>query len=120
MFAPRIGRTDENKYGITLAAVGGLGTADAATQVTRLESLRLGEFATVPFEAWVMDLSAINAARTREGDRPCDGLIGAAFLDFHHAVIDYPGRRMYLKGAGEGKGEVGRKETTQASLKVNE
>ena len=83
--------------------VGGLGTADAAAQVTRLESLRVGEFASVPFEAWVMDLSAVNEARVREGDEPCDGLIGAAFLDFHRAVLDYPAKKLYLRRQGDEK-----------------
>lgn len=83
--------------------VGGLGTADAPTQVTRLESLRVGEFVSAPFEAWVIDLSAVNEARAREGDRPCDGLIGSAFLDYHHAVLDYPARKLYLRARAEAK-----------------
>jgi predicted aspartyl protease len=81
--------------------VGGLGTADAATQVARLESLRVGEFDSVPFETLVMDLAAVNESRVHEGDRPCHGLIGAAFLDYHHAVVDYPARKLYLKSKKE-------------------
>jgi predicted aspartyl protease len=77
--------------------VGGRGTAAAAARVARLDSLRVGGFTSEPFEAWVMDLAAINDARTKTGDTRCDGLIGAAFLDHYKAVLDYPSRRLYLR-----------------------
>ena len=66
-------------------------------QSARLPRLALGPFAAADAEAVVLDLATVNRSRARRGDRPLAGVLGAAFLEAHQAVLDYPHQRLYLR-----------------------
>jgi hypothetical protein len=74
-----------------------LGTARATSHVTVFKTLRLGSCTSGPVAARVLDLSAVNEARAFHGDRPIDGLIGAAYLIDYMGVISYPSKKLYLR-----------------------
>jgi predicted aspartyl protease len=81
----------------TSAKAAGLGAGGVAVQSARLPPLALGPFTAPAAEAVVLDLATVNRSRVRRGDRPLDGVLGAAFLEAHQAVIDYPRHRLYLR-----------------------
>jgi len=57
-------------------------------------------------EAMVIDLSHVNNARQRRGDRPFDGLLGSDLLVTRAAVLDYGGLTLYLREAGGAAGAL--------------
>lgn len=46
---------------------------------------------------YLMDIDYLNAEFRKQHSRPVDGVMGTDFLEKHHAVINYPHARLYLK-----------------------
>lgn len=46
---------------------------------------------------YLMDISFVNAELKKNRGRKVDGLLGADFLQKHHAIIDYERKKLYLK-----------------------
>jgi predicted aspartyl protease len=76
--------------------------AGAPIRSVKLPKLRLGRLDTTPARAVVLDLDAVNMSRSRRGDPPVDGVLGADFLDAHRAVIDFAAGRLYLRPRAAG------------------
>jgi len=79
----------------TLAGVSGAHPLEK----TLIEQLSVGPVQSRE-EAIVADLSAVNAERKKDGDPPCDGLLGATLLQLFCAVIDYPSAKLFLMEPG--------------------
>jgi len=67
--------------------------------LSKLESLDIGSLHLTDFETWIVDFSYINMIVQWQGEEFCDGVLGADILISKSAVIDYKGRKLYLKDA---------------------
>ena len=67
--------------------------------LSKLESLDIGSLHLTDFETWLVDFSYINMIVQWQGEEFCDGVLGADILRSKSAVIDYKGRKLYLKDA---------------------
>ena len=67
--------------------------------LSKLESLDIGSLHLTDFETWLVDFSYLNMIVQWQGEEFCDGVLGADILMSKSAVIDYKGRKLYLKGA---------------------
>lgn len=85
------------------SALGG----DLPTGRTKIGKLAIGECAS-PFDAYVIDLSSVNASRKASDDPPCDGILGGSYLTHYSAIIDYANLNLYLLNAEESAKKIGR------------
>lgn len=76
-----------------------IGTASGSLRprISHRNTLELGDWSDEDFTLLSMDMNYINKALKTEGMRSIQGLLGADFLITAKAVIDYKGKKMYLK-----------------------
>jgi hypothetical protein len=84
------------KSRVKMVGIGGI-TAPADKAVVQL--FTVGDVSG-RLEAFVGDLSHVNAARRRGGEQPYAGLLGGNVLAPCAAVIDYSTRKLYLRNPG--------------------
>ncbi len=92
----KLARTDRK-----LAMATGAG-GDVPLRMSHGNRLQIGGYLDYGFTAYLMPLDQVNLAFLRRGDDGIDGVIGGDVLRSAHAVIDYAGRRLYLKPKGKG------------------
>ncbi len=95
----KLGRVDRK-----LAVATGAG-GDVPLRMSHGNRLQIGRYVDYGFTAYLMPLDRVNLAFLRRGQEGIDGVIGGDVLRSGHAVIDYAGRRLYLKPRGEGGNE---------------
>ncbi len=76
-----------------------IGTASGSLtpQIAHNNSIQLGMWSDHNCSLLTMDMSFINQALKAEGMRSIQGLLGADFLLKSKAIIDYSGKKIYLK-----------------------
>lgn len=76
-----------------------IGTASGSLipQIAHDNTMQLGEWTDQNCSVLTMDMSFINQALKAEGMRSIEGLLGADFLIKSKAIIDYSGKKIYLK-----------------------
>ncbi|GAL73518.1 MAG: retropepsin-like aspartic protease [Nonlabens ulvanivorans] len=76
-----------------------IGTASGSLipQIAHNNIMQLGEWIDNDCSLLTMDMSFINQALKAEGMRSINGLLGADFLIKSKAIIDYSGKKIYLK-----------------------
>ncbi|WP_124978735.1 retropepsin-like aspartic protease family protein [Nonlabens xiamenensis] len=76
-----------------------IGTASGSLRprISHKNTLELGDWTDEDVTLLSMDMSYINNALKAEGMNSIQGLLGADFLITAKAVIDYKGKKMYLK-----------------------
>ncbi|WP_405369857.1 TIGR02281 family clan AA aspartic protease [Nonlabens sp. Asnod2-A12] len=76
-----------------------IGTASGSLRprISHNNTLELGDWSDQDTTLLSMDMSYINTALKTEGMRSIQGLLGADFLIAAKAVIDYKGKKIYLK-----------------------
>lgn len=76
-----------------------IGTASGSLRprISHNNTLELGDWSGQDTTLLSMDMSYINTALKTEGMRSIQGLLGADFLIAAAAVIDYKGKKIYLK-----------------------
>ncbi len=67
------------------------------TLVADLEGLDLEGFKTVGVRVGTFRVSVVNEWLELSCDSPVDGVLGGDILTAHSALIDYPGRQLYLR-----------------------
>jgi predicted aspartyl protease len=89
------------RLGLTSGRVENIAVSFAVPKKTKasskLESLDIGSLHLTDFETWLVDFSYINMLVEMKGEEFCDGVLGADILRRTSAVIDYKGRKLYLK-----------------------
>jgi hypothetical protein len=66
-------------------------------RISHKNTLELGDWSDQDVTLLSMDMSFINTALKTEGMRSIQGLLGADFLIGSEAIIDYKGKKIYLK-----------------------
>jgi predicted aspartyl protease len=84
----------------------GLGVGDQAVTYVALPEFSIGPCCLPAVEAMVIDLSHVNQARRRRGDRSFDGLLGSDILVARAAVLDYGSLTLFLREAGRTAGTL--------------
>jgi len=76
-----------------------IGTASGSLRprISHRNTLELGDWSDEDSTLLSMDMNYINNALKTEGMRSIQGLLGADFLITAKAVIDYKGKKIYLK-----------------------
>jgi predicted aspartyl protease len=76
-----------------------IGTASGSLRprISHENTLELGDWSDQDVTLLSMDMSFINTALKTEGMHSIQGLLGADFLIAAEAIIDYKGKKMYLK-----------------------
>ncbi|PQJ31162.1 hypothetical protein BST92_04145 [Nonlabens arenilitoris] len=76
-----------------------IGTASGSLipQIAHHNIMQLGNWIDNDCSLLTMDMSFINQALKAEGMRSIQGLLGADFLIKSKAIIDYSGKKIYLK-----------------------
>jgi predicted aspartyl protease len=76
-----------------------IGTASGSLRprISHKNTLELGDWSDQDVTLLSMDMSFINTALKTEGMRSIQGLLGADFLIGSEAIIDYKGKKIYLK-----------------------
>ncbi len=76
-----------------------IGTASGSLRprISHKNTLELGDWNDEDVTLLSMDMTYINNALKTEGMRSIQGLLGADFLIASKAVIDYKGKKIYLK-----------------------
>ncbi|EAS20353.1 hypothetical protein BBFL7_01238 [Flavobacteria bacterium BBFL7] len=76
-----------------------IGTASGSLipQIAHHNTMQLGKWIDKDCSLLTMDMSFINQALKAEGMRSINGLLGADFLIKSKAIIDYSGKKIYLK-----------------------
>lgn len=76
-----------------------LGTASGSItpRIAHNNHLELGEWADEDTTLLTMDMTYINEALKKERMHSVQGLLGADFLQTSKAIIDYSGKKIYLK-----------------------
>jgi predicted aspartyl protease len=76
-----------------------LGTASGSLRprISHGNTLELGEWADEDTTLLTMDMTYINEALKKERMHSVQGLLGADFLLYTKAIIDYQGKKIYLK-----------------------
>lgn len=76
-----------------------IGTASGSLspQIAHNNCMQLGSWTDNDCSLLTMDMSFINQALKAEGMRSIQGLLGADFLIKSKAIIDYSGKKIYLK-----------------------
>jgi hypothetical protein len=87
----RLGRFDR-KVAVATGAGG-----DLPLRMSHGNRLQIGSYVDYGFTAYLMPLDQVNLAFLRRGQEGIDGVIGSDVLRSGRAVIDYAGRRLYLR-----------------------
>jgi predicted aspartyl protease len=76
-----------------------IGTASGSLRprISHKNTLELGDWSDQDTTLLSMDMSYINNALKTEGMHSIQGLLGADFLISSQAIIDYKGKKIYLK-----------------------
>ena len=89
------------RLGLTFGTVEPVAVSFALPKKTKawskLETLDIGSLRLTDFETWIVDFSYINMLVEMKGEERCDGVLGTDILRRTSAVIDYKGRKLYLK-----------------------
>jgi len=75
----------------------GAGATDMATQISKKNTVKVGNWKSKKNNLVIFDLSHVNEALTNHGSKPVHGIIGADVLQKGKAVIDYKTKSLFLK-----------------------
>ncbi len=75
----------------------GAGATDMLTQLSKKNTVRIGNWSKKQISLILFDLNHVNSALTAHDAEPVDGIIGADILKRGKAIIDYERKCMYLK-----------------------
>lgn len=75
----------------------GAGAVDMLTQISKKNSLKIGQWKKDKVDLVLFDLTHVNTALEVHNAKTVDGIIGADILKKGKAVIDYEKRNLYLK-----------------------
>lgn len=75
----------------------GAGATDMLTQVSKKNSIIIGNWTKKNIPLVLFDLTHVNNALLQHSAKPVDGIIGADILKKGKAVIDYDRKKLYLK-----------------------
>ena len=75
----------------------GAGATQMETYVSKKNHLKIGPWKNKKQEIVLFDLQHVNTALEEHNARKVDGIIGADVLKKAKAIIDYPGKKLYLK-----------------------
>jgi len=75
----------------------GAGATDMLTQISKVNSLKIGKWKKEKVALILFNLSHVNTALITHNSTPVDGIIGADVLNKAKAVIDYEKKYLYLK-----------------------
>ena len=94
-----IDRSKQDRFGLkttrTADYAAGIGSFSRLTATTAVMNIHGHEIQADSL--YLMDISFVNAELKKHHSRKVDGLLGADFLKKHHAVIDYHGKKLYVK-----------------------
>ena len=74
----------------------GAGTTEIDTQISKKNTLKIGDFKLSKVNLVLLDLSHINNALKKQSAKEINGIIGADILEKGKAVIDYNKKKLYL------------------------
>lgn len=74
----------------------GAGTTDIDTQISKKNTMKIGDFSLKKVKLVLLDLSHINNALKKQKAKEINGIIGADILEKGNAVIDYKKKKLYL------------------------
>ena len=74
----------------------GAGSTDIDTQISKKNTMKIGDFKLNKVHLVLLDLSHINNALKKQNAKEINGIIGADILEKGKAVIDYNKKRLYL------------------------
>lgn len=74
----------------------GAGTMEIDTQMSKNNTLKIGEYKIKKVQLVLIDLSHINNALKKQEAKEINGIIGADILEKAKAVIDYKKKKLYL------------------------
>tara|TARA_R110002073_G_scaffold40547_5_gene115172 strand:+ start:310742 stop:311179 length:438 start_codon:yes stop_codon:yes gene_type:complete len=87
-------------FGLTTEApehkAAGAGPTEIDTQLSKKNTLKIGEFKLKKITLVLLDLAHINNALIKQDAKPVNGIIGADILEKSKAIIDYNKKRVYL------------------------
>ncbi|MFI2742096.1 retropepsin-like aspartic protease [Zhouia sp. PK063] len=75
----------------------GAGASNMLTQVSKKNSIEIGEWKYKKLKLVLFDLTHVNAALTQHNAIPVHGIIGADVLKKGKAIIDYHKKNLFLK-----------------------
>jgi len=75
----------------------GAGATDMDTQISKKNSITIGNWKKKKIKIVLFDLTHVNSALTAHQAMPVDGIIGADLLIKAKAIIDYKSKTLYLK-----------------------
>lgn len=75
----------------------GAGATQMETYVSKKNRLQIGPWKNKKQEIVLIDLQHVNTALEEHNARTVDGIIGADVLKKGKAILDYPGKKLYLK-----------------------
>ncbi|MFD2822283.1 TIGR02281 family clan AA aspartic protease [Lacinutrix iliipiscaria] len=81
----------------------GAGAIDMLTQVSKLNTLKIGKWEQKKTALILFDLTHVNTALINHNAKPVNGIIGADILKKGKAIIDYEKKYLYLKNATKKK-----------------
>lgn len=73
----------------------GIGSVSSLVRTSAVMEINGKELSTN--DLFLMDISYLNAEFRKTKGRQVDGVLGTDFLEKHHAVIDYPHSKLYLR-----------------------
>ncbi|WP_224487701.1 retropepsin-like aspartic protease family protein [Robertkochia flava] len=75
----------------------GAGASDMQTEISRKNSISIGDWTQKKIKIVLFDLAHVNQALINHDAKPVNGIIGADILKRGKAVIDYEKKALYLK-----------------------
>ena len=94
-----IDRSKQDRFGLkttrTADYAAGIGSFSRLTATTAVMNIHGHEIKADSL--YLMDISFVNTELKKHHSRKVDGLLGADFLRQHQAVIDYHGKKLYVK-----------------------
>ncbi|WP_224485025.1 retropepsin-like aspartic protease family protein [Robertkochia aurantiaca] len=77
----------------------GAGATNMVTQIAKKNSLKIGDWQRKKVKFVLFDLTHVNAALTMHNALPVHGILGADILSRSRSIIDYKGKKLYLKNS---------------------
>jgi len=74
----------------------GLGTDSMQSALTKVETIKFGDFKLKQFEVVLLDLMHVNSSYNQFGIKPVDGILGGDLLHNFDAIINYKKQTLTL------------------------
>ena len=84
-------------FEVSKVKAAGAGATHMETYVSKKNTLQIGPWKNKKQEIVLFDLQHVNTALEEHDARMVDGIIGADVLKKAKAIIDYPGKNLFLK-----------------------